>query len=344
MKHLWQVFFRESPKRDHDTQGASTGDDDFANEDADNAAADEGEEELEDEDDSEEEPDEEAEEDQSDEDQDPEEEAEGEESEGDEAVEDEPAAGFKYKDPKTGDFDFKRINKAVGGDELEKRFKEQDATITRTFQELKSFKDLGTSQDFVQRSNKAKFLDDLIDNDPVISQRVVQILSGQVKPGQGGNVPGQSQIPKGVNPEDPLWPVVQELLGFVETTKNRQAVDARTQQQKQWDTQFSQGLDGAKARYKELTGLVMPPEKAVLLEQEMRQGGYLNGAQLVPGMFFADIQTAMSRKVISKRVAKRALPKAGISRRPAPATKKKRNRDDDRNDLWEKHMGSGFED
>lgn len=344
MKHLWQVFFREAKRDSEGTQGASTGDDDFADEDADDAAADEGAEELGDEDETEDEPEEESEDDQSDEDQDAEEEEEGEEEEGDEAVEDEPAKGFRFKDPKTGDFDFKRINKAVGGDELEKRFKEQDATITRTFQELKSFKDNGSPQDFITRSNKAKFLDDLIDNDPVISQRVVQILSGQVKPGQSAPAGGQVEIPKGVNPEDPLWPVVQELRGHFQAINNRQVVEERTRQQNALNERFSQGLEGAKAKYKELTGFAMPPEKAALIEQEMRSGGYLNGARLVPGMFFQDIQAAMSRKVVSKRVAKKNLPKAGISRRPAPTSKKKRNRDDDRNDLWDKHMGDGMDD
>lgn len=340
----WQVLFRMAPKRDHEAQGGSTGDDDFANEAEDDALAEAGEEELESEGDevdgAESEDDEE---DQSDEDQDPDEDDEEAEHE-EEQEEDEEPSGFKFKDPKSGDFDFKRINKAVGGDELEKAFKEQNATITRNFQELKSYKDVGSPQEVATFRNKGRFLDDLIDNNPVVQREVLRILNGG-QPPQGQNLlPPEAQVPEGVDPNDPWWKGVQPLFQTVQAINNRLVMDDRNRQRAEQDQRFSQGLEGAKARFKELTGKSMSVEQAAMIEQEMRSTNFLNGARLVPDLFSKEIQAAMSRKVISKRVAKKNLPKTGSGRRPAPGPAKKKSRHEERDELWEKHMGDGFDD
>lgn len=341
----WQILFREA-KRESEAQGASTGfDDDFANEAEDDALADEGEAEIEEEgDDTGEEP-----ESEDDEEEESEEEEgfddEEEEGEKEELEEEEEPQGFKFKDPKTGDFDFKRINKAVGGDELEKAFKEQNATITRNFQELKSYKDIGTPQDLTTFRNKAGFLDNLIDTDPVIQSRVIEILNGggQNPSPYGGHNPQASQIPQGVDPNDPVWLALQPTLQSFQAIQNRLAMADRRERQAEQDRKFSQGLDGAKARFKELTKRDMTPEQVAKIEQEMRGSGYLNGANLVPALFQKEIHEVMSRKVVEKRVVKKNLPKSGSSRRPAP-TAKKRSKEEEREDLWNRHMGDGSED
>lgn len=345
----WQVLFRMAPKRDYESQGDSTGFDDFADEAADEAAAREGEEEIEelDEDgDPEEEPEEESEDDQSDEDQDDEEEEEGEEEEGEEQ-EEEAAPEDRFKDPKSGDFDFKRINKVLGGDFLEKRIKEADATITRTFQELKSYKDQGTPEKVVEFKTKAGFLDNLVDTNPIVQQEVLKALGVVPQGGAGGGrapASGANGLPPGVNPEDPLLPLLLEMQQGFQTINNRHMMEERARQQQEQQAKFSQGLESGKARFKELVGKIPSPEQAAMIEQKMKETGYINASDLVPALFWKEIQDATAAKLVAKRVQKKNLPKTGSTRRPVPTQKKKRYREDDRDELWEKHMGQGIDD
>lgn len=340
MKLSWQVPFKMD-RAGRDAQGESTGDD-FTNEDQDNELAAEGELELEEEG-HEEEPEADPEEEQSEEDQDLEEEEEGEEEEVEEEEEEGEASGFRFKDPKTGDFDFKRINKAVGGDELEKAFREQHSTITKNFQELKPYKELGTPQQLFERTNKARFLDNLLDSDPVIQKRVAQVLGLAAEDQGQDSQPGGFES-LGFDPNDPALKAIQMLDQQYKTVANRLAMEDRRAQQKERETKFSQGLDSGKARFKELLGKDPTPEQVAVIEAKMRSANYLEAADLVPSLFWKEIQDRSAKKLVEKRVVKKNLPKVTSGRRPAPSPKKKKHREDDRDELWEKYMGDGSDD
>lgn len=342
----WQIPFRMAPKKDHDAQGESTGDDDFRNEAEDDRLAQEGEEEVDEEEEEaeEEESEEESEEEQSEKDEDPEEEAE-EETEGEEQEEEAPAEG-RFKDKKTGDFDFKRINKALGGDFLEKRIKEQDSTITKNFQELKSYKDFGTPEKVKEFTEKSKFLDNLVDSNPIVQAEVFKALNMPLPAhlAARGNQAEKPKLPPGVHPDDPLAAVFLQQQQTIDSINNRFAMEERQQQQREGLAKIAAGVEGARAKFKELTGKTMSPEQAALVEQEMRTNGYLNGARFVPDLFFKEIMEAAQAKLVSKRVQKKKLPKTLGSRRPAPTRKKARHREDDREELWNSHMGNSTED
>lgn len=337
MHKPWQVFFRQAP-RDLDAQGESTGDDDFTNEAEDDALAEEGEAELGEEDgDGEEEP-EDDDEDEQPEGQDDDEDEEGEEEE--ESEEEEEVPAFKFKNPETGDFDFRRINKVLGGGELENYFKEQNATITRTSQELKSYKDLGAPpQELKHRSTRALFFDKLYNENPAIKREVNRVLG--LAADEGDESPEAYQLPQGVDPKDPLAEPVVKALKEVTSISNRLK---REDQQRQFDAQerrFAQALNEGNARFKELTGKDLSQEQLDAVNQEMRESGYPNAAKLIPGLFFEEIQKAAAEKLQKKRMVKKNLPKTSSKgRSPAPGKAKRVSRRDVFDQLWEKEMGS----
>lgn len=337
----WQVLFKEGPigRDSSGAQGGSTSDEDF-DDDADAALVAEGEKLLSEDDeenDEEEDLDPDTESEQSQEDQDDEEEEE-EQEEDEQELEAPPASGFKFKDPKTGDFDFKRINKAVGGPELEKAFKEQTATITRTFQEKKALEEQLSSPALAESKNKAGFLDHLMATHPGIRQEVLKVLHGQPA-GQNQAQPGALEIP-GINPEDPLAPVVQQLYGTVQALQNRLQGDDAAREQREYDDRFVSGLRGARATFKELIGREANEEELKRVAVEMQKSRHLNGALFVNHLFGEEIRKAAVQKALAARKAKKNLPKTGVSGRRAPEKKGKRkqSREETFNELWDEHV------
>jgi hypothetical protein len=341
----WQVLFKEAPagRNSSGAQGESTSDQDF-DDDADDALVEEGEALLDGDGDEEEEAESEEEEEQSDEDQDDhdEEEEEQEEEEEEELEEEEEEVkGFKFKDPKTGDFDFKRINQAVGGPELEKAFKEQTATITRTSQENKALKDQLASPELKQAQNKAGFFDHLMATHPGIQQEVMRILHGG-NASQGGQAGGGFEIP-GLDPKDPVAPVLQQLGSALQNIQNQLQDGKRQTEKQERDAKFVEGLKGARARFKELTGLDATEEQTLLIAKEMEGANYMNGARFVPDLFQDLILKAERRKLLESRKVKKKLPKTGGTGRIPSSGKGKRSWEDEQNDLWQEHMGGGKE-
>lgn len=344
----WQVLFKEAPagRNSSGAQGESTSDGDFDDA-ADDALVEEGEALLDgDDDEEEEETESEEEEEQSDEDQDdPDEEEEEEEQEEEEEEleeEEEEVKGFKFKDPKTGDFDFKRINQAVGGPELEKAFKEQTATITRTSQENKALKETLASPELKQAKDKAGFFDHLMATHPGIQQEVMRILNGG-HAAQGGQAGGGFEIP-GADPNDPVIPVLQQFGTALQAIQNRlQDGDRRTQKQER-DAKFVEGLRGAKAKFKELTGVDPTHEQMLLVAKEMEESQHMNGARFVPDLFLDLIRKAERRKFLETRKVKKKLPKTGSTGRLPLKGKGKRSREEEQEDLWREHMGGGSDD
>lgn len=335
----WQILFREAPagRNSSGAQGESTSDGDFDDA-ADDALVEEGEAELAgDDDEEEEEAESEEEEEQSEEDQD---DLDEEEEEDLEEVEDEEeeasAAGFKFKDPKTGDFDFKRINKAVGGPELEKAFKEQTATITRTSQENKTLRDQLASPELKTAKDKAGFLDHLVNSNPVIHKEVMRVLQG----GSAGQEPagGGFEIP-GLDPNDPVAPVLQQVMAGLSTIQNRLQDGDKQRQAQERDNQFVNGLRGARAKFKELTGSDPTEEQLLQVAQEMNRTNLPDGAAFVPNLFLDLIRKAERQKFLATRKVKKNLPKTGSTGRVPAKGKGKVSREEEFDSLWEEHMG-----
>lgn len=338
MKNPW-VFFREA-KRESGAQGGSTGEDDFYDEAADDAAAEEGEAELgeEDSEDEEAESEDDDEQAQAQDDEEEEEAEEDEEEEVEELEEEEEAPAFKFKDAKSGDFDFKKINRVLGGDELEKTFKEQNATITRTFQELKSYKDLGVPpQELKARSVRAEFLDKMYNEDPGIRREVNRVLG--ISEDGGETSRGQIQLPEGVDPRDPLAQPLIQALQQVQAISNRLTMEDRRKQHDATEQRFASALNQGRARFKELTGKELTPEQASLVDQEMRQSGYADAAKLIPGLFFKEIQDAAAERLQKQRMVKKNLPKnSSRGKSPVPGKAKRRSKEEEFDELWKQAM------
>lgn len=269
------------------------------------------------------------------------EESQDEEEEEEEETDDEqPVAaagkGFKFKDPKTGNFDWKRINGVLGGDELEKSIREQNATITKYSQENKTLKEsIGSPEAFKETQNKAGFFDHLMNTHPGIRAEVLKVLHGEqaAQSPQSGN-----QLPAGVDPNDPLAPLVMQQQQVLMALQNRLQEGDRAQQQRQQEHQFLGGLKEARAKFRELLGKEPTEEQMLLVAKEMQSTGVLKGARFVPDLFFQEIQDAIRAKYLSENAEKRKkLSKTGLGRK-AGSGKKRGSMEEDFNALWDEHM------
>jgi hypothetical protein len=314
--------------QDHD----GTGEEDF-DEAADDAAAEEGDAELAGEEgDPEADEGDESEEEQSEEDQEePEEELEG------EAEEEEPA-GFRFKDEKSGNFDWQKMNKVLGGDDLEKSFKESQATITRFAQENKELKENHLPQ-LQRRANVAQYFEQLVQANPAVREAVLRDLNGQGQAGQGGQGQGHQDPFAGFNPNDPALPILRQMHQQNLELQNWQRQQAQQAQTQQRENTFLQGLKGARERFKELTGKEPSEEQLRLVAGEMQRANFLNGSALVPNLFVKEIQDAATAKLLSERKTKKNLPRSTKSTRRTPGTQKKVSKRGAFEEEWDKHMG-----
>lgn len=337
----WEILFRmdragrnEGGAQDHD----GTGDEDF-DDSADEALVREGEGELEaegDETESEEEPEGEEEEEQSEEDQE-----ESEELEGDEEPEEKPAAGFKFKDPKTGNFDWKKMNQVLGGSDLEKSFKESQATITRFSQENKTLKEQVAEYPKLQdRAKIANYFDHLVENNPEVRAAVVKALNGEQSPASNQIDPTGFELPPGVHPEDPIVPVLRQMHQTNQTIMNRLQMEDRQRQQQEREGKFLQGLKDARQRFVDLTGKEPTEDQLRLVAKEMQGTGLLNGAKFVPDLFVDEIREAATSKFMATRKEKKNLPRTGAAGRRPTGTQKRISKEQAFEEEWAAHMNS----
>lgn len=308
-----------------------TGEEDF-DEAADNALAEEGEAELSGDGDPEADESEAEEEEQSEEDQE-----ESEEEEEEEAQEEEP--GFRFKDQKSGNFDWQKMNKVLGGDDLEKSFKESQATITRFSQENKEFRETVIPQ-LQRRANVAQYFEQLAQNNPAVREAVLRDLNGGSQGGHGGQGQGNQDPFSGFNPNDPALPILRQLHQQNLELQNWQRQQAQVGQQQQRESTFLQGLKGARERFKELTGKEPSEEQLRLVASEMQKRNILDGALFVPGIFTREIQDAATAKLLAERKTKKSLPRPSKSTRRTPGTQKKVSKRSAFEEEWDKHMGS----
>jgi hypothetical protein len=173
-------------------------------------------------------------EEQSDEDQDLEEE---------EEVDEEPAkaASSKFK-TKDGDFNWKEINKVIGNGELEKSHKEAQQAVTRAYEEKKAAE--VRVQQFGKKAELFDHFDQIYQNFPQVQQAIEAAMSGGRSPNMG-----QQQLPQGLDPNDPVIPMLLQLQEVVGSLSNQSRQEQQRQRQEAEVSQFRQGLSDAQEEY-----------------------------------------------------------------------------------------------
>lgn len=223
-----------------------------------------------------------------------------------EEEDDEPAEekGFKFKDAKTGNFDWQKINQRVGGPELEKSFRESQKTITKVSQENKELK--GRYEQAEGHARLFQQFDQLVQRNPEVRAAIQRALTG----GQQPRNPQEDflKIP-GVNPEDPLLPVLAQLKQQNDQLVNQYQSWESQQQQARATESFRQGLMSAKDRFTELVGREPTADELRKVAGQMQQTRHINGADWVPSLFLEEIREGTKQKFFESTKQKKILPK-----------------------------------
>ncbi len=248
------------------------------------------------------------------------------------------SAKFRYKDEKTGNFDWAKMNKVLGGGDLEKSFKESQATITKFSQENKTLREhVGAVPQLQERAKIANYFDHLVNNNPEVRSAVLKALGGDPAQDQR-NQTNQNGVPQGVNPQDPLWPVLQQLQRQNQSFEQRMQREDQFRQQQQQENAFLQGLKGARERFISLVGKEPTEEQLRLVANEMKGTGHLNGSRFVADLFLEEIRNAATQKLMATRSEKKNLPRSASTTRRAPVTQKRVSREESFAEEWSAHM------
>ncbi len=242
------------------------------------------------------------------------------------------------KDAKTGNFDWKKISEKIGG-EVEKAFRESQRTISRVSQENKQLREqTGNLPQLKEQAERYQYFDRLVAMNPALRAQVQAAMSGTQQPQAA---PRQEiQLPEGVNPNDPLAPLVMQLLQGQQRFEQQSQQSAAQQQQQRYTEDFRQGLIAAKGRFKAETGRDMSEQELRTVAENMRSMNVLKGDLLVPGLFISEIRKAEQRKFFESRKAKKQLPKTPVGGRGQQSgTAKTMQQAFD--EAWEKENGRG---
>lgn len=238
------------------------------------------------------------EEEQSDEDQD-----DSEEEDEEEEQEEKPA--FKFKDSKTGNFDWSKINQRLGGPELEKSFKESQKTITRFSQENKELK--GQLEGTGQKAQLFEQFDQLVRRHPEVQAAIQKAITGQAPRNPREEI---IKAHPGLNPDDPVIPLLERQQQMIDQLLNQHQETIQQTQQAQRVENFRQGLLGAKGRFVELVGREPTEAELRSVAEKMRSSGHLNGQDWVPSLFVEEIRKGVKQQLEVSRKAKKSLPKS----------------------------------
>lgn len=254
------------------------------------------------------------------------------------------ATGFKFKG-KDGNFDWQRINKVLGDDTLEKAIRTQNSTITKYSQEIKSLKENGVNTPEVAEVRKrAGFFDHLMAHDPGVRKEVLRALGEPPQRGQQGA--GGVQLPEGVDPNDPLAPVVMQLAQTLQTIQHRTQESDRQAQQIDLENRFVSGLREARAEFQELLGAAPTDEQLKLIAEEMKQSGDLRGSRFVTSLFKKEIlaktkEQARAEFLKNNADKRKKLTKTGLGRRSGGSKGAKKSAEQDFDELWDEHRPNG---
>lgn len=263
--------------------------------------------------------------------QDPNADAEGEE--GQELV-----ANSGLKDPKSGNYDWKKISEKIGSPELERVFKDSERKITQISQENKTLREqAGQVEAFREKASELDYFAQLLNRNPALKAQVQAAINGVQQPQAAPRK--EIQLPEGVHPNDPLAPLVLKLMeGQSRFEQQSQQVEAQQRQQRDTEN-FRQGLIAAKGRFKAETGLEMTEQQMRTVAENMQKSGFLRGDLLVPGLFSEEIKKSIERKFHESRKVKKGLPKTPVGGRGNASSAKTMKQAFD--EAWEKEQERG---
>lgn len=250
----------------------------------------------------------------------------------------------KLKDPKTGNFDWNKINKKVGSSELQKVFVESQKAITRFGQEKSAIEKeyAEYKQSSQETANNFQIFERLYDSNPKVRAAIDEAVG--VKSQQSQQGPQEFELPQGVDPNDPVIPVLRQQQQMIHQLNNHYQSQVRQQQQAAYQAQFYQGLDSAKQTFTQLVGRAPTEAEIQKVSQKMQQTRHLNGAEWVPGLFIEEIRKGAQKEKTQDhrdlKKLKRDLPKtAKKAVSPQKTVKERQTREDSFNEMWEKYYG-----
>ncbi len=176
-------------------------------------------------------------------------------------------------------------------------------------------------------------------NNPAVREAINKAL-GLTTGGQ----PAAPALPEGVNPRDPLAPLIQQLMQGQQQVltwqQQEQLRQQQTQQREQQRSQFLQGLQGARAAFVDKVKREPTESEMTSVANKMREAGYLNGADFVPSLFLKEIQEAATANLRASRNSKRNLPTNGSrgARQPVETQKKAKWSLESFAEDWDEHM------
>lgn len=257
--------------------------------------------------------------------------------ENEEDNQEEPAATPKEK---SGNFDWKKINEKLGSDQLQRSHLEAQRTISRFSQENKTLKEqLGSFEQTSAPLREAKetldWFNGLLEQHPDLRTQIQAKLAG--KQPQAGVTNQAPALPPGVNPEDPLAPVVLELQRGYQTLAEQSRQAQIQAQQQQIQSQFRQGLVEAKAKFEQEIGRKPSEQELKMVAERMRALNYLKGGDIVPMLFVNEIRKHEAAKLQASRAQKKNLPKSLTGGRQG--TSKPKSDREAFDEAWAKEFG-----
>lgn len=258
-----------------------------------------------------------------------------------ESEEDTEEAELSTPKEKSGNFDWKKINEKIGSPEVERAFKESQRTISRYSQENSELrKQVEEVPALREEAENFRWFDQLVRKNPALRSQIQAAISGGMP--ANGQVQNQQQydLPPGVNPEDPLVPMVVQQQQLLQRLLEQSRQAEEQQQHAQLTETFRQGLIGAKDRFKQLVGRDMSEKELRSVAEKMRATNVLQGAEWVPSLFVDEIQKSAQRKFFATRKEKKNLPKSPGGVRSDSKTAKPKSVKEAFDEAWEREYGN----
>ncbi len=234
-----------------------------------------------------------------------------------------------YKD-KSGNWDWQKIGKAISPD-LEKSFKEASGRITKVEQENVELRNQTAHVPALQqRVRLLDTLDEAFHTNPEFRAAATKAL------GLGTNMPGEQdfELPEGVNPKDPLVPLIMRQQRMLDQFANQQRMSQQERQSNEVKAVFLQGLKDAKASF--LSHVGREPTEAELrsVAQKMQQTRHFAGQDWIPSLFTKEIREKIQADLSASRNGKRNLPARGRRAVAGAGTQESTNLRDAFEDAW----------
>jgi hypothetical protein len=241
-----------------------------------------------------------------------------------------------------GAFDWKKINAKLPsiGPELEKSFKEAQRTTNLAVQEKALLeKQLNhtreSAQELQQQAELLQQFNDIYERSPEVQQAIQRALQGGFP--QHGASSGPHGLPPGVDPNDPLVPLIMQQKQVLDQMANQHRQQESIRQQHESREKFKQGLMSAKDTFTQVVG--RPPSKEELMKvaEKMRGANILDGSLLVPSLFVDEIRKGAKRDFFKSRDEKKKLPQRPKSSVRPSSTSGRKSLREAFDEAWDEH-------